>query len=107
MLRFTLNGRAVELDASFAQQPLAESTFGLGAAIKDEITIGGHAVQRGFRDYPLLTIAEMPQIEVCLIASDAPPTGAGEGPVPPIAPAVANAVYAATGKRLRSLPLRL
>ncbi len=82
--------------------------FGLGAALKDEITIqGGHAVQHGFRDYPLLTIAEMPKIEVCLIPSDAPPTGAGEGPVPPIAPAVANAIYAATGKRLRSLPLRL
>ena len=82
--------------------------FGLGSALKDEITIeGGHAVQHGFRDYPLLTIAEMPQIGVCLMPSDAPPTGAGECGVPPIAPAVGNAVYAATGNRLRSLPLRL
>jgi isoquinoline 1-oxidoreductase beta subunit len=82
--------------------------FGLGSALKDEITIErGHVVQHGFHDYPLLTIAEMPKIEVELMPSLEPPTGAGECGVPPIAPAVANAVYAATGKRLRSLPLRL
>jgi len=82
--------------------------FGLGTALKDEITIaGGHVVQHGFNDYPLLTIAEMPKIEVELMPSRERPTGAGECGVPPIAPAVANAVFAATGKRLRSLPLRL
>ncbi|HWE75695.1 MAG TPA: molybdopterin cofactor-binding domain-containing protein [Stellaceae bacterium] len=82
--------------------------FGLGTALKDEITIAdGHAVQHGFFDYPLLTIAEMPQIEVFLMPSQEKPTGAGECGVPPIAPAVANAVFAITGKRLRSLPLRL
>lgn len=82
--------------------------FGLGTALKDEITIeNGHAAQHGFRDYPLLTIAEMPKVEVYLMPSCEPPTGAGEAGVPPIAPAVANAVFALTGKRLRSLPLRL
>jgi isoquinoline 1-oxidoreductase beta subunit len=49
----------------------------------------------------------MPEVEVFLMPSREPPTGAGECGVPPIAPAVANAVYALTGKRLRSLPLRL
>lgn len=82
--------------------------FGLGTALKDEITIeAGHAMQHGFGDYPLLTIAEMPEIEVFLMPSHELPTGAGECGVPPIAPAVANAVFALTGKRLRSLPLRL
>ena len=82
--------------------------FGLTAALKAEITIEeGHAVQRGFRDYPLLTMAEMPQVEVHLIASRERPTGAGECGVPPIAPAVANAVFTATGQRIRRLPLHL
>jgi isoquinoline 1-oxidoreductase subunit beta len=82
--------------------------FGLGTALKDQITIeGGHAVQHGLDDYPLLTIAEAPEIDVFLTPSHELPTGAGECGVPPIAPAVANAVYALTGKRLRSLPLRL
>lgn len=82
--------------------------FGLGTALKDQITIeGGHAIQHGFNDYPLLTIAETPKIDVFLMPSHELPTGAGECGVPPIAPAVANAVYALTGKRLRSLPLRL
>lgn len=103
------------IDCGFAINPdtvLAQIeggiAFGLGTALKDEITFeGGHATQHGFQDYPLLTIAEMPQIEVFLMPSREPPTGAGEGGVPPIAPAVANAVFALTGKRLRSLPLRL
>ena len=82
--------------------------FGLGTALKDAITIeGGHAMQQGFRDFPLLTIAEMPEVDVFLMPSQALPTGAGECGVPPIAPAVANAVYAATGRRLRALPLCL
>jgi isoquinoline 1-oxidoreductase beta subunit len=103
------------MDCGFAINPdtvLAQIeggiAFGLGTALKDEITFeGGHAAQHDFRDYPLLTIAEMPQIEVFLMPSREPPTGAGEGGVPPIAPAVANAVFTLTGKRLRSLPLRL
>jgi isoquinoline 1-oxidoreductase beta subunit len=63
--------------------------------------------QRNFNDYPVLTMAECPVIETEIIASSEPPEGVGEPPLPPIAPAVANAVFAATGQRLRSLPLRL
>jgi isoquinoline 1-oxidoreductase beta subunit len=82
--------------------------FGLTAALKGEITLDdGRVLQKDFRDYPLLTFAECPQITVEIMASDAPPTGAGECGVPPIAPAVANALFRASGRRLRSLPLRL
>jgi isoquinoline 1-oxidoreductase beta subunit len=64
-------------------------------------------VQTGFRDFPLLTIADMPVVEVHIVPSREAPSGAGECGVPPIAPAVANAIFAATGRRLRSLPLHL
>lgn len=81
--------------------------FGLTAALKASVTIeAGRVQQTGFRDYPLLTMAEMPRIEVHLIDSKEPPSGAGECGVPPIAPAVANAVFASTGRRIRTLPLR-
>jgi isoquinoline 1-oxidoreductase beta subunit len=82
--------------------------FGLTAALKDGITLKDGAVVEGnFDDYRLLRMDEMPAIEVFIVPSDAPPHGVGEMSGPPIAPAVANAVFAATGKRLRSLPLRL
>ena len=82
--------------------------FGLTAALKGEITFAdGEAEQRNFDGYPLLTMAETPEIEVIIIASPEPPTGCGEPGTPPIAPAVANAIFAATGKRLRSLPFKL
>ena len=80
--------------------------FGLTAALKSTITIAdGRAEQTGFRDYPLLTIADTPAIEVHLMPSRESPSGAGECGVPPVAPAVANAVFAATGRRLRKLPM--
>jgi CO/xanthine dehydrogenase Mo-binding subunit len=82
--------------------------FGLTAALKDGITIkDGAVVQSNFHDYRLLSFDEMPDVEVHIVASSEPPTGVGEMGVPPIAPAVANAVFAATGTRLRALPLRL
>ena len=82
--------------------------FGLTAALKGEISFaGGEAEQRNFDGYPLLTMAETPEIEVIIIASTEPPTGCGEPGTPPIAPAVANAIFAATGKRLRTLPFKL
>ncbi len=82
--------------------------FGLTAALKDGITIeNGAVVQSNFHDYRLLPFDEMPEVEVHIVPSTEPPTGVGEMGVPPIAPAVANAVFAATGQRLRSLPLRL
>ena len=82
--------------------------FGLTATLKGESTFeGGRARESNFHDFPILTFAEMPDVEVHLVNSDRHPSGIGEGGVPPIAPAVANAVYAATGVRLRKLPLEL
>ncbi len=82
--------------------------FGLTAALYGEITIvKGEVVQHNFNDYKLLRIHETPAIEVHIINSDAPMGGVGEPGVAPIAAAVANAVAAATGKRVRKLPIRL
>jgi isoquinoline 1-oxidoreductase beta subunit len=82
--------------------------FGLTAALKDEITLeGGRVQQRNFHDYPMLRINESPEIEVYIMPSTENPTGVGEPGVPPVAPAVANAIFAATGKRVRKLPIRL
>ena len=63
--------------------------------------------QSNFHDYPILRINEMPSVEVHIVPSRAKPTGVGEPATPVIAPAVANALFAASGKRLRTLPLRL
>ncbi|HLJ64018.1 MAG TPA: molybdopterin cofactor-binding domain-containing protein, partial [Stellaceae bacterium] len=80
--------------------------YGLTAALYGKITLEkGRVVEGNFPDYPMLRLAQMPVIEVHLIASDADPGGVGEPATPPIAPAVANAVFAATGKRVRALPL--
>jgi isoquinoline 1-oxidoreductase beta subunit len=82
--------------------------FGLSAALFTEITLrDGRVVQRNFDDYPMPKLADAPRITVEFIRSDAPLGGLGEPGVPPIAPAIANAVFALTGKRLRSLPLRI
>jgi isoquinoline 1-oxidoreductase beta subunit len=82
--------------------------FGLSAAIYSAITLkDGRVEQSNFHNYPALRINEMPQVEVYLVPSTEKPTGVGEPGVPPIAPAVANAIAAATGKRLRNLPLRM
>jgi len=81
--------------------------FGLTAALKASITIeNGRVQQSNFHDYPILQMNEIPVVEVHIIESDNPPTGIGEMGVPPIAPAVANAVYAATGIRVRHIPIR-
>ncbi len=99
-------GIAVNPDAVRSQLEGAIA-FGLSAALKERITIArGGVRERTFEDYPLLTMAEMPEVEVNIVASDAPPGGVGEPGVPPIAPAVANAVFAASGKRIRTLPFR-
>lgn len=82
--------------------------MGMSAALKEAVTIEhGGVVQRTFRDYPILTLAEMPQVEVHIVQSDEPPGGAGEPGLPPLAPALANAIAVATGKRLRAMPFRL
>jgi isoquinoline 1-oxidoreductase beta subunit len=80
--------------------------FGLAAALHSAVTLkDGRAVQSNFDDFRILRMKEMPRVEVHIVASEAPPTGVGEPGVPPIAPAVANALFAATGKRPRKLPL--
>ena len=80
--------------------------FGLTAALKTEITLDkGRVQQRNFNDYPMLRMFESPVIEVFIVPSTEHPTGVGEPGVPPVAPAVANAIFAATGKRVRRLPI--
>ena len=81
--------------------------FGLAAALKGEITLDRGRVQQGnFNNYDVLRIDEMPVIETYIVPSAEKPSGAGEATVPPIAPAVVNAIFAATGKRIRKLPIR-
>jgi isoquinoline 1-oxidoreductase beta subunit len=81
---------------------------GIGAALYGEVTIeGGRAAQKNFGDYRLPRIDEAPRIEVHFVASRAEPRGLGEPPLPPVAPAIANALFALTGRRVRKLPLRL
>jgi isoquinoline 1-oxidoreductase beta subunit len=80
---------------------------GLATALKVEITIaGGRVQQSSYVDYEWLRITEMPPVEVYLIPSQEDPGGVGELGYPPVPPAVANAIFAATGKRIRKLPIR-
>jgi isoquinoline 1-oxidoreductase beta subunit len=82
--------------------------FGLGLALHGDITMKNGRVEQGnFDDYPILRLREVPEIHVHIVESDEPPTGVGEPGVPPVAPAVANAVFAATGQRIRELPIDL
>ena len=79
--------------------------FGLGAALRNKITLTDGVVdQANFDTYEPLRLSDMPAVDVHIVKSNQPPTGVGEPGVPPIAPAVSNAIFAATGKRLRSLP---
>jgi isoquinoline 1-oxidoreductase beta subunit len=79
--------------------------YGLGAVLKGEITLDqGRVVQGNFDGYQVLTIDEMPDVEVHIVPSSESPTGIGEPGLPPLGPALANAVFAATGQRIRVLP---
>jgi isoquinoline 1-oxidoreductase beta subunit len=99
-------GLAVNPDQIEAQMQ-GGIVWGLTAALRGEITIAdGRVQQSNFHDYPMLRIDEMPVVEVHIMPSDAPPGGVGEPAVPPIAPAVCNAIFAATKKRVRRLPIR-
>ena len=81
--------------------------FGLSAALFGEITFeNGRVQQSNFHDYPMLRMNEMPEVEVHIIPSAEKMGGVGEPGVPPVAPALANAIFAATGKRIRRLPIR-
>ena len=90
------------------QQMESGIVFGLSSALQNEITIAdGKVTQENFVDFPVVRMSDCPVIETDIMPSRMHPQGVGEPGVPPIAPAVANAVFALTGKRLRALPLRL
>ena len=90
------------------QQVESSVAFGLSAALNDEISLrDGRVRQSNFHDYRTLRLSDMPEVEVAILNSTEPPEGMGEPAVPPVAPAVANAVFRLTGQRLRSLPLKL
>jgi len=101
------------VDPGMAIQPVnilaqleGAAVFGLSVALIEELTIkDGAPVQSNFNDYPVLRMSDMPEIHTKLVKSDAAPTGMGEIGVLPVAPAIANAVFQLTGKRLRALPM--
>lgn len=103
------------IDCGIAVNPLAIRAqmdsgiaYGLGAALHGAITFAdGRVQQSNYHDYPSLRLPEMPVVETHIVASSERAGGVGEPGLPPIAPAVANAVFALTGQRLRELPLRL
>ncbi len=98
-------GRVINPDSVVAQMQ-GGIIFGLSAALKDEITFENGRVQQGnFNTYQMVRMNESPEIEVHIMPSNEPPTGVGEPGVPPVAPVVANAIFAATGKRIRKLPI--
>jgi isoquinoline 1-oxidoreductase beta subunit len=81
--------------------------FGLTAALKAQVVIkNGRVQQSNFHDMPMLRMDEMPVVEVYIVPSTKKATGIGEMGVPPVPPAIANAVYAATGKRIRHIPIK-
>jgi isoquinoline 1-oxidoreductase beta subunit len=99
-------GVAVNPD-SVAHQVEGAIVYGLSAVLRGEITLAkGAVVQGNYDDYPPLRMDEMPAVEVHVVPSREAPGGIGEPGLPPIAPAVANALFAATGKRVRKLPIR-
>ena len=100
-------GIAVNPDVIKAQMEGA-IMYGLTAALHgDHKLMDGQIQESNFHDYPILRMNEAPSVDVVIVESTQAPTGVGEPGLPPIAPAVANAVYQATGQRLRSLPLKL
>jgi len=100
-------GRAINPDIVRAQME-GSIMFGLTAALHGVIDLErGTIKQSNFHDYPILRMNEAPTVEVVIAESGASPTGVGEPGLPPIAPAVANAIFNVSNKRLRSLPLTL
>jgi isoquinoline 1-oxidoreductase beta subunit len=98
-------GKVVNPD-NVAAQMQGGIAFGLTAALKAQATLkDGRIQESNFHDYPILRMDEMPQVEVYVVESDQLPSGIGEMGVPPVAPATANAVFAATGKRVRHIPI--
>jgi isoquinoline 1-oxidoreductase beta subunit len=99
-------GRVVNPDTVAAQMEGAIG-FGLTAALYGEITLrDGRVQQSNFHDYRMLRIHEMPAVDVHIVPSTEPSSGVGEPGVPPVAPALGNALFALTGRRIRRLPIR-
>ncbi len=99
-------GRVVNPDTVAAQME-SGIVFGLSAALHGAITFqNGRVDQRNFNDYPVLRMDEMPEVEVHIMPSQEQAGGVGEPGVPPVAPAVTNAIFALTGKRIRRLPIK-
>ncbi len=99
-------GYVVNPDSAAAQVQSCV-VYGLTAALYGEITIkNGRVEQSNFHDYPVMRIREMPKVEVVLVPSGGFWGGMGETPLAPLAPALVNAIFAATGKRIRALPLK-
>lgn len=95
----SLNGATAQVEGGII--------FALSAALLSEITIAnGRVVETNFRDYPMIHIADAPAVTTAFIRSDAPLGGLGEPPVPPLAPALTNAIFAATSIRVRQLPIK-
>jgi isoquinoline 1-oxidoreductase beta subunit len=111
--KFSVDRVICVVDCGFAVNPLGIEAqiqggiaLGLSAVAQGNIDLeAGRVVQSNFHDYPVLRIKQMPKIEVHIMPSDEPPTGVGEQATTPIAPAVANAIFNATGQRIRSFPL--
>ena len=98
-------GRVINPDTAVAQIE-GGIIFGISAALYGDITLTGGAVEQGnFPDYEMIRMANTPEIEVVLAPSGRPLGGLGEVGTPPLAPALANAIFNATGKRIRELPL--
>jgi isoquinoline 1-oxidoreductase beta subunit len=92
--------------AIIRQQMEGGVVFALSAVLYGKITLSNGRVEQGnFNDYRVVAMSEAPQVEVFIVPSDERPTGIGETAVPPLAPAVANAVFVLTGRRIRSLPI--
>jgi isoquinoline 1-oxidoreductase beta subunit len=92
---------------SVEMQTQGAVVFALTAALQGEITIkDGGVVQSNFNDYEMLRMAEVPRVETVMVPSGDFWGGVGEPPVPPLAPALCNAIFAATGKRIRTLPVK-
>jgi CO/xanthine dehydrogenase Mo-binding subunit len=113
--QFSVKRIVIAVDCGFVINPdqvVAQmeggAIYGLTATLKNGVTIAdGMCAQSNFHDLPVLRMDETPQIEVYIVPSMEKPSGIGEVAVPPVAPVIANALFAATGKRLRDLPLVL
>jgi isoquinoline 1-oxidoreductase subunit beta len=99
-------GRAVDPDGVKAQIE-GGIVYALSAVLTGEITFAnGRIEQSNFNDYKVARMRDMPEVEVYIVPSDSAPTGVGEPGLPPLAPAITNAIFAASGKRVRRLPIR-